>query len=110
MSAVGNEHKCDGCGADLQGGGVVNALIVSDIDEESGLVVNYEFCRTREEDGKKVKGCRDKLIRPQYLASFLERRVAERAAAKKEDEGNGKSKQASGKAGGRKRAREEGSA
>lgn len=62
MSAVGESFVCDKCGADVENGGVFSALVASDIDMESGAVVNYHWCRDRVVDGKKIKGCASKVL------------------------------------------------
>jgi hypothetical protein len=62
--------ECAGCGYDVNG--IRQALIVSDFDAEQGIVVNYVFCRDREDtEGKTVKGCAGKVIRPAVLEHHL---------------------------------------
>lgn len=61
-------HACDACGVSVGNGGVSQCAVVSDIkSDEPGMVVNYHFCRDREENGEKVKGCARKLLRPQIM-------------------------------------------
>lgn len=55
--------ECDRCGADCGNGGVLDCVVVSDLDlDNPGHVANYHFCRDREEDGKKIKGCANKVL------------------------------------------------
>lgn len=61
-------HACDNCGADVGNGGVSECVVVSDLKPgERGMVTNYHFCRDREEDGKEIKGCERKLLRPSVM-------------------------------------------
>lgn len=67
-------HVCDRCPADVGNGGVTDALIVSDLDPDNpGHVRNLHFCRDREVDGKKVKGCANKVLSAANLKSYNER-------------------------------------
>lgn len=68
------KHVCDKCGADCGNGGVLDALVVSDLDPDSGGVRNLHFCRTREENEKTVKGCAEKLLSPPNLKHYEETR------------------------------------
>jgi hypothetical protein len=51
---------------------VAQALVVSDLNIELGQVINLHFCRSRYEDGKKVKGCDDVILSSANLKNYLE--------------------------------------
>lgn len=61
-------YRCDRCGADVGNGGVVQAAIVSDV--EDGAVRVLHFCR-ESRDGA-PHGCAGRLLSPSMLADYLE--------------------------------------
>lgn len=70
-----NAFECDRCGAGIGNGGIDQCLVVNDVDETTGSVINLRFCRDREEDGKKVKGCRNRLLTSANVAHFTDRQA-----------------------------------
>lgn len=63
MTNPDGTYECDRCGADCGNGGVRDCAIVADLDPDNeGHVRNLHFCRDREEDGRKIKGCARKLL------------------------------------------------
>lgn len=76
-------HHCDGCGRDLDNGGVQNGVIVSDLDpDRRGHIRNLIFCRDHEEgEGRerhKVEGCAATLLDPEVIADYLANKDAVR--------------------------------
>lgn len=72
------KHLCDGCGWDVENGGVLMCAIVSDLDPyNEGRIRNLEFCRDHEDGGRLVKGCVHKLLRPSILKNYEGSRDAE---------------------------------
>ena len=64
---------CDRCGADCKGGGVIDAVVVGDLDpDQPGHVINYHFCRDREDGSTVVKGCARKVLSARNLAHRIE--------------------------------------
>lgn len=63
---------CDRCGGPAGRGGVAEALVVSDLNAENGMVLNLHFCRTRTIDGETTKGCDKSVLTPRNLEAFLE--------------------------------------
>lgn len=61
----GTDFICDKCGGEAGNGGVRDCVVVSDLNLESGLVVNYHFCRENK--------CDKKLLRSSMLTAYLER-------------------------------------
>lgn len=74
MLTVGHV-ECDRCGWDCDNGSVLICAIVSDIDEETGLVRNLHFCRdVADAEGKVThKGCARKLLSPSMLKAHIDR-------------------------------------
>lgn len=73
----GGKFICDRCGEDCGNGGVIDSLVVSDIDPDNpGHVRNLHFCRARENDGKTVKGCDSKVLSNSNLKFYKEHRDA----------------------------------
>lgn len=68
-------HVCDKCGSDCGNGGVLDCLVVSDLDEENNTVRNLHFCRDREGEGKTIKGCAKKVLSPANLKHYEESRA-----------------------------------
>jgi hypothetical protein len=64
---------CDRDGWDVKNGAITECVIVSDIDEETGLIVNMHFCRdVKDEDGKVThKGCANKVLSKSNIAHRL---------------------------------------
>jgi hypothetical protein len=91
----GNGYECDRCGRDCGNGGVVEALVVSDLswdlkgDANDGHVRNLHFCRDiRDENGKvKERRCASKVISKRNLEHYLARREEEDATADEEATG-----------------------
>lgn len=52
MRIADDHFECDRCGGDCGNGGVASCVVVSDIDPDAGLVVNYHFCRENRCDKK----------------------------------------------------------
>lgn len=73
-----NKFECDKCGADCGNGGVLSALVLSDIDpDRPGHVRNLHFCRDREDkDGNKIKGCDNKVLSTTNLKHLKEKKNA----------------------------------
>lgn len=68
-------YQCARCGANVGNGGVDQCSVVSDIDPDTpGMVRNLRFCRDREDDGKKIKGCTGKVLSPSNLKHYEESR------------------------------------
>lgn len=67
-------YHCDGCGHDLgTGGGVAVAAIISDTEPDNPSAPRrLDLCRTREEEGKRVKGCRDRVFTKRALRDLAE--------------------------------------
>lgn len=76
MSIKANgKHECDRCGTDVGNGGVLQCVVVSDLDpDDPGMVRNLHFCRDRDEGGKLVKGCARKVLSPANLKHYEEAR------------------------------------
>jgi hypothetical protein len=72
-----SEFRCDKCGGDCGNGGVASCVVVSDIDPDTGMVVNYHYCRDREEDGEKIKGCDKKVLSAANRKYYLEQKEKE---------------------------------
>lgn len=73
----GGSFECDRCGTDVGNGGVLDAVVVSDLDPENpGTVRNLHFCRDREVDGKTVKGCGNKVLSATNLKHYKEKNDA----------------------------------
>lgn len=73
MIASGS-FECDKCGWDCKNGAITECVIVSDIDAETGLVINMHFCRdVKDEDGKIThKGCAKKILSKSNTEHYLE--------------------------------------
>lgn len=66
-------HTCDRCGGDCGNGGVFDALVVADLDADTGLVINFHFCRDRYDDnGKVIRGCDTKVLNKGTQKHWLE--------------------------------------
>lgn len=67
-------YSCDRCGGDCGNGSVVDCLVIMDVNNDTGMPVQYHFCRdTVDEDGKVAKkGCARKLLSVTNLAHFHE--------------------------------------
>lgn len=65
-------YSCDRCGADVQNGAITVASVAGDLIEVDGgqTVVNYHFCRDREENGEKVLGCTRKVLSARNLEHY----------------------------------------
>lgn len=68
-------HVCDKCGADCGNGGVIDCVVVSDLDAENNTVRNLHFCRDREQDGKTIEGCAEQVLSPANLKHYEESRA-----------------------------------
>lgn len=62
-------YRCDRCGADVGNAGVTIALIVSDVDPDTGLVRVLHFCR--EPNPGAPDGCAAHLLIPSNLTDYL---------------------------------------
>ena len=72
MSLQDGKYVCDRDGVDVGNGGVQSALVVSDLDpDRPGMVRNLHFCRDREEDGEKIKGCAGKVLTSRNLEYYI---------------------------------------
>lgn len=47
---VSGKFKCDNCGGSAGNGGVQDCIIVSDLNSDSGAVINHHFCRAHKCD------------------------------------------------------------
>ena len=67
---------CDRDGVEVGNGGVLEALVVSDLDPDNpGMVRNLHFCRDRRaEDGSLVKGCARKVLSSSNMAHFKQKK------------------------------------
>lgn len=66
-------HVCDRCAQGCGNGGVMECLVVSDLDPETGHVRNLHFCRDHEDkDGNKVKGCDSKVLSARNMQHYRE--------------------------------------
>lgn len=65
-------YSCAKCGADVGNGGLDQCSVVSDIDPDTGLIRNPRFCRDREEDGKTIKGCTNRVLSAANLKHYKE--------------------------------------
>lgn len=74
-------YSCDRCGTDVVNGGVIYCAVVSDLIEVNGAttVINYHFCRDREEGGKKVQGCASKVLSKRNLQHYHETKESKNA-------------------------------
>lgn len=74
MSQHGEKYVCDRDGVDVGNGGILEAVVVSDINEETGMVVNLHFCRDqKDEEGKIIrKGCSRKILSPSNIQHYRE--------------------------------------
>lgn len=59
-------YRCDRDGTELENGGVHEAIVVADIDEETGGTKVFHFCR--------VNGCHRKVLSARNLADWNESR------------------------------------
>lgn len=75
-------YHCDRCGHDLgEGGGVAVAVKISDTDPATGdtTVRLLDLCRDRpdpDRPGKKIQGCRDRVLTKKALRNYYETRTA----------------------------------
>lgn len=75
MSQTNEKFVCDRCGESAGNGGVFDSLIISDIDTDTGQVVNLHFCRTRyDSEGKKTKGCDEYILTVKDVEHYLSSR------------------------------------
>lgn len=83
MSLTGNgKYVCDRDGVDVGNGGVLAAVVVSDLDPDNpGHVRNLHFCRDEvDEDGKVVrKGCANKVLSASNMKHYNEERESDGA-------------------------------
>lgn len=71
MRNLDGTFSCDRCGASCGNGGVADCVVVSAMDPvHEGMVINFHFCRDREEDGKAVKGCAGKVLSARNLQHY----------------------------------------
>lgn len=70
-------YHCDRCGVDVQPGDVQSSAIVTDLDPGSEMPTprRLDFCRDREADGKRVKGCASRVLTAKALADYLKTRT-----------------------------------
>lgn len=67
------DYVCDRDGVNVGNGGVDRALVVSDRDpDKPGHVRILHFCRDREENGKTIKGCANKVLSATNLKHYKE--------------------------------------
>lgn len=69
--------ECDKCGEDVGNGGVLAALVVSDLDPDNpGMVRSLHFCRDREDKtGTVIKGCDGKVLNANHLKHYKEKQA-----------------------------------
>lgn len=70
-------YHCDKCGADVGNGDLQSSATAIELDGDSEIPtpVRFDFCRDREENGKKVRGCASRVFTPKALADYIETRT-----------------------------------
>ncbi len=68
-------YECDGCGAGLENSGAEFAVTISGSDPGDPRRQRIlQLCLPREEDGKRVRGCRDRVLTRAALRHYHESR------------------------------------
>ncbi len=73
MRISDGSYVCDRCGVSVENASIYMCSILSDIDpDQPGVPVLRHFCRSREEDGTKVKGCTGTILTKRNIEHYLE--------------------------------------